>query len=305
MNNKKQQSFFQLGLIFGIAIFLNILGGAFFTHFDLTEDKRFTLAKPTKKLLNELDDVVYIEVLLEGEFPAGFKRLQRSVKEMIEDFRSESGGLVDYAFVDPNKGTIDNVNLRREELAKDGILPTNLRIKEKEGTVERLIYPYAKLTYRNRLAVVDLLDEEAGGANPDEQLNYSISQLEYNFANALHKLKIGAKEVIAFTVGHGELNERERAEFVKSLRSYYEVGTFNLDSAIVIPQKIAVLIVAKPKANFSDRDQFLIDQYVMNGGKILWLIDQLNVELDSMRRTNDFVARDYNLGLDGLFLNTG
>ncbi len=305
MSNKKQQSFFQLGLVIGIAIFLNILGNAFFTHVDLTEDKRFTLANPTKQILNELEDVVYVEVLLEGKFPAGFKRLQRSVKELIEDFRSESGGLIEYSFIDPNKGTVENVNLRREELAKDGIVPTNLRIKDKEGTAERLIYPYAKLSYRNRTAVVDFLDEEAKGSNPDEQLNYSISLLEYNFANALYKLNIGAKEVIAFSVGHGELSERERAGFVKSMRAYYEVGTFNLDSAIVIPQDVKVLIVAKPKTPFNDRDKFLLDQYVMNGGKVIWMIDRLNVELDSMRRTNNYVARDYDLDLDGLLFKYG
>ena len=147
MSNKKQQSFFQLGLIIGIALFLNILGNAFFTHIDLTEDKRFTLAKPTQEMLNNLEDVVYIEVLLEGEFPAGFKRLQRSVRELLNDFRSESGGLVDYSFTDPNQGTAENVGLRRQEMAKDGIVPVNLRVKDTDGTSEKLIYPYAKVQY--------------------------------------------------------------------------------------------------------------------------------------------------------------
>ena len=139
----------------------------------------------------------------------------------------------------------------------------------------------------------------------EESLNYSISQLEYNFANALYKLSLGAKEVIAFTVGHGELGENERKEMVKSLRSYYEVGTFNLDSSTVIPPQVKVLIVAKPRIPFSDRDKFLMDQYAMNGGKIIWLIDRLNVELDSMRRTNNYVARDYDLGLDGMLFSYG
>lgn len=291
-------------MVIGIAIFLNILGNAFFTHVDLTEDKRFTLAKPTKEMLNNLDDVVYVEVLLEGEFPAGFKRLQRSVRELLDDFRSESGGYVDYTFIDPNIGTVDNVNARREQLAKDGIVPTNLRIKERDGTEERMIYPYAKVQYKNRTAIVDFLDESAAG-NPEEQLNYSISQLEYKFANALYKLQIGVREVIAFTVGHGELDERERADMVKNLRSYYEVGTFNMDSSTVIPPQVKVLVVAKPRAPFSDRDKFLLDQYVMNGGKVLWLIDRLNVELDSMRRNNSYIALDYDLDLDGMLFNYG
>lgn len=305
MSNKRKQSYFQLGLFIGIAIFINILGNAFFTHIDLTEDKRFTLARPTRDMLHSLDEVVYVEVLLEGEFPAGFKRLQRSVRELLDDFRSESGGQVDYVFTDPNQGTADNVNMRREELAKDGILPTNLRVQDTEGTSEKFIYPFARLRYKGREAVVDLLDEEAGGANPEEQLNRSISQLEYNFANAFHKLELGRKEVIAFTFGHEELTEPERKDLVKSLRAYYEVGTFNLDSATFIPQEVKVLIVAKPKRPFNDRDKFLIDQYVMNGGKVIWLIDRLNVELDSMRRTNDYVPMDYDLDLDGMLFSYG
>ncbi|MBK9016782.1 MAG: gliding motility-associated ABC transporter substrate-binding protein GldG [Saprospiraceae bacterium] len=304
MSNKRNHSFLQLGLVIGIAIFLNILGNVFFTHFDLTEDKRFTLTDPTRQMLRNLDAEVYVNVLLEGEFNAGFKRLQRSVSEMLDDFRSETG-FITYSYTNPGGGTVDEINARRTELAKEGIVPTNLRIKTTEGTEEKFIYPYAKISYKGRTAVVDLLDEEAVGASPDEKLNTSISQMEYKFANAFHKLQSGAKEVIAFTVGHGELSERERADLQRSLRAYYDVGTFNLDSATVIPQDIKTLIVAKPKAPFNDRDLFLMDQYVMNGGKVLWLIDPLNVELDSLRNQNSYIARDYPLNINDMLFKYG
>lgn len=301
---RRKQSLVKLGLILGIAVLVNILGNVFFAHVDLTEDHRYSLTKPTTDLLRNLNDVVYVQVMLEGEFPAGFKRLQRSVRELLDEFRSYSG-YIEYTFTDPNGGTVEEVNQRREELAKDGIVPTNLRIKETEGTEEKLIYPYAKVSYGGRTAVVDLLDEQARGNNPEEQLNTSISQLEYNFANAFHKLQIGAKEVIAFTVGHGELNELERKDLARSLKAYYEVGTFNLDSASVIPQEVKVMIVAKPRLPFSDRDKFLIDQYVMNGGKVIWLIDKLNAELDSLRGTNAYVPMDYPLDLDDILFKYG
>lgn len=303
-SNKRNQSFIRLGLIIGIAIFANILGNLFFTHLDLTEDKRFTLSEPTKKMLKSLDAEVYVNVLLEGEFNAGFKRLQRSVTEMLDDFKSQSG-YITFSYSNPGGGSVEEINARRTELAKEGIAPTNLRIKTTEGTEEKLIYPYAKISYKGRTEVVDLLDEEARGANPDEQLNTSISQLEYKFANALHKLQTGAKEVVAFTYGHGELTERERADLVRGLRAYYEVGTFNLDSASVIPQDVKALIVAKPKAPFSDRDLFIMDQYLMNGGKILWLIDPLNVELDSLRNQNSYIARDYPLNINDMLFKYG
>lgn len=304
MSNKRNQSLIRLGLIVGIAFFANVLGNIFFTHLDLTEDKRFTLSKPTLNLLNNFDGEVYVNVLLAGEFNAGFKRLQRSVTEMLDDFKSQSG-YVTYSYSNPGEGTVDEINARRTELAKEGIAPTDLRIKTTAGTEEKFIYPYAKVSYKGRTEVVDLLDEDAVGMNPDEQLNTSISQLEYKFANAFHKLQTGAKEVIAFTYGHGELGERERADLVRSLRAYYEVGTFNMDSATVVPQDIKTLIIAKPKAPFSDRDLFLLDQYVMNGGKILWLIDPLNVELDSMRRQNSYIARDYPLNINDLLFKYG
>lgn len=303
-NLKRRQSLLQLGLLIGIVLFANVLGNVFFTHLDLTEDKRYTLSQPTKEMLRKLDNTVYVTVLLEGEFNAGFKRLQRSVKELLDDFRSESG-YIEYNFTDPGIGTVKEINERRAELAKDGITPTNLRIRTTEGTEEKLIYPFAKVSYAGRTEIVDLLDEDARGNSPDEQLNTSISQLEYKMANAIHKLQIGAKEVVAFTVGHGELNEYERVDLVRSLRSYYEVGTFNLDSTTAIPQDVKTLVVAKPKLPFSDRDLFLIDQYVMNGGKVLWLLDPLNVELDSLRRTNKYVARDYPLNLNDLLFKYG
>ncbi len=304
MNKKRNQSLLWLGLVLGIAIFLNILGNAFFAQYDLTEDKRFTLTKPTRDMLRSLEAPVFVDVLLEGDFPAGFKRLQRSVKEMLMDFRSVSG-YIEYNFSDPNQGTIEDINARRAELAKDGIVPTNLRVRGTEGTSEKLIYPYARVTYKGRSAIVDLLDEEGRGRNPEEQLNTSIAQMEYNFANALHKIIYGTREIVAFTYGHGELGELERRDLVRSLRNYYEVGTFNLDSATQVPQDVKVLIIAKPKKAFGDRDLFLLDQYLMNGGKILWLIDPLNVELDSMRRTNSYVPMDYPLNLNDILFKYG
>lgn len=304
MSNKRNQSLIRLGLIVGIAIFLNILGNVFFTHLDLTEEKRFTLSKPTLDLLDKFEGEVYVNVLLAGEFNAGFKRLQRSVTEMLDDFRSQSG-YISFNYTNPGEGSVEDINARRTELAKEGIQPTDLRIKTTQGTEEKFIYPYAKVSYKGRTEVVDLLDEDAVGGNPEEQLNTSISQLEYKFANAFHKLQAGAKDIVAFTYGHGELSEAERFDLVRNLRAYYEVGTFNLDSATVIPTDIKTLVIAKPKAPFSDRDLFLLDQYVMNGGSILWLIDPLNVELDSMYRQNSYIARDYPLNLNDMLFKYG
>lgn len=304
--NKRTQSLINLALVIGIAIFLNVLGNVFYGHLDMTEEKRFTLTEPTRDLLNSLEEVVYVEVLLEGEFPAGFKRLQKEVGELLDDFRSESG-YIDYEFFNPLEGSLEERNATVKKLGEEGIGPTRLEVRDVDGSSEQLIYPFAKVHYKGRTAAVDLLEEGPGlgTAAQERHLNNSISLLEYKFANAIQKLLTGHREVIAFTTGHGELRDLERQDFVNTLRAYYDVGIFNLDSATYIPQDVKVLIVAKPRFEFQERDKFLIDQYVMNGGKVIWLIDPLNVSLDSLRMTGSYVPFDYPLNLEDQLFKYG
>ena len=302
-NKKRNQALFNLLLVIGIVLLLNVLGSFIHGYLDLTEDKRFTLTSATEDLLAELDDVVYVRVLLEGEFPAGFKRLQRATQEMLDDFRGETGYL-EYEFEDPSEGTVEEVNARREELALDGIVPTLFRMKDVEGTEEKLIYPYAIFYYKGRSVPVNLLENQ-GGQSQEVVLNNSISLLEYKFANAIQKLQLARKPVIAFTTGHGELAEVQSKDLVNTLRPYYDVGRFNLDSTYFVPDQIAMLIVAKPTQPFTERDKFMLDQYVMRGGKIIWLIDRLNASLDSIPAGNFHVPLEYDLNLDDLLFRYG
>ncbi len=303
MSSKRNQSIIQLLLFIGIIVFLNILGNFFFAKFDLTEEKRFTLTEPTRQLLEETDDVVFIKVLLDGDLPAGIKRLQTATKEMLDDFRSYSG-YIEYEFVDPSTGTIEEINARRTELGKDGILPKNIRIKGTGDAREILVYTYAILTYKGRSIPLNLVDKE-GGVLSDQIINNSISLLEFNFANAIQKLKNPRKPIIAFTTGHGELTELQTRDIRQTLRSYYDVGTFSLDSTYAIPQEVKVLIVAKPQQAFSEKDKFQIDQYVMNGGNVIWLIDNLQVNLDSLYGRPNFVPMDYELNLEDQLFKYG
>jgi gliding-associated putative ABC transporter substrate-binding component GldG len=302
--NKRTQSLLQLALFAGILIFVNILGNAFYTHLDLTEEKRFTLTKATGRLLENLDDVVYVNVLLDGEFPAGFKRLQTATREMLEDFRAGSG-YIEYQFEDPGLGTVDEINSRREELEKDGIRPINLRLKSNDETTEKLIYPYAMFYYKGRQMVVNLLENEVPGVPPEVTLNNSVSLLEYKFANAIQKLQTSRKPIIAFTDGHGELDDLETRDWEKSLRQFYDTGRLKLDSLTQISPEVSILVVAKPRYTFSEQDKFKIDQYVMNGGKIIWLLDALRVDLDSLRTREEYFALDYQLNLDDLLFKYG
>ncbi|MCB0547628.1 MAG: gliding motility-associated ABC transporter substrate-binding protein GldG [Phaeodactylibacter sp.] len=309
-NNRKAQSLLQLLLFAGVLLFLNILanarisGRALYTYLDMTEEKRFTMTGATRRLLENLDDVVYIKVLLEGEFPAGFKRLQAATRDVLDDFRSSSG-YIEYEFEDPGAGTAEEVNQRREQLSKDGINPVNLRVKGVEGTSEKLIYPYATLYYKNRSFIVNLLENEVPGVPPEVTLNNSVGLLEYKLANAIQKLQLVRKPNILFTAGQGELSPMETASLEKSLREFYETGRVNLDSVVNIGPEASVLIIAKPTRRFSEKNKFKIDQYIMNGGKVLWLLDKVAVSLDSLRGRQSYYPNEYDLNLDDLLFKYG
>ena len=309
--NKKTQTLIQLFLFMGILLFLNILGNArignqsIYTNLDLTEEKRFTLTKGTRQLLNNLDDVVYVKVLLEGAFPAGFKRLQTAAIEMLDDFRGVSG-YIEYTFEDPNEGTTEEINERRKTFQEDGIVPVNLTLRDKAGKATRqLLYPYAILYYKGRSMPVSLLENQVQGVPREITLNNSVSLLEYKFSNALQKLQSAIKPAIVFTTGHGELDPLETADLEKELRQFYNTGRIHLDSLVSISQEASALVVAKPRYAFSDKDKFKLDQYIMNGGKVLWLIDKVAVDLDTLRGRKEYYPSEYPLNLDDLLFKYG
>lgn len=302
--SKRNQSLINLLLVIGIALFVNVLSGAFHTYFDLTEEGRYTLTPSTVDLVEKLDEPVYFQVLLEGDFPAGFKRLQRATREMIEDLRSNSG-YIEYAFEDPNSGSVEEVNEARKALAERGIAPINLRVKNTEGTEQKLIYPYAIVSYKGRSRTVNLLEPETPGVNPEITLNNSISLLEYKFANTIQQLQRAKKPIIAYLKGHGELEELKTKDLTNALRGNYEVGYFSLDSSYQVPKQIDMLLVAKPTKPFSEQDRFKIDQFVMNGGRVMWMIDRMAINLDSLARRPFYIPQDYPLQIEDLLYKYG
>lgn len=306
----KAQFILQIALFAGILLFLNILanarigGQALYTALDMTEEQRYTLTPTSRNLLEDLDDVIFVRVLLEGEFPAGFKRLQSATRDMLDDFRSVSG-YIEYEFDNPNSGTNEDINRRRKSLQEQGISPTQLTVKGAEGTERKLIYPYAIVYYRNRTAVVNLLENEVPGRSQEQTLNNSLSLLEYKFSRAIQRLQFSRKPNILFTMGHGELSPMETADLQKALNNYYEFGMLDLSSIVNIGEEADVLIVAKPTQPFSERDKFKLDQYIMNGGKVLWLMDKVRVDLDSLQGRSKYYPNEYDLNLDDLLFRYG
>jgi gliding-associated putative ABC transporter substrate-binding component GldG len=309
--NKKTQSLVQLALFLGIVVLLNVLanarigGRSLYAVLDLTQDKHFTLTDGTRKLLRDLDEVVYIKILLEGKFPAGFKRLQNSTRDILADFHAQNSYL-EYAFEDPTAGSAKENKARLEELRKDGVAPVSLTLKVNGETTQRPVFPYAIINYKGRTLAVNLLENEIPGVPDEVVLNNAIGLLEYKLADGIQKLQRATKPAVLFTAGHGELNFMETADWEKTLRKSYLSGRVNLDSLVRInPKEIAVLIVAKPRTSFSEKDKFKMDQYVMNGGKVVWLIDKIAMDLDSLTGRKDYIPTEYDLKLDDLLFRYG
>ena len=301
----KKQSLINLALLTAILLFVNIIGSYFFGRIDLSEEKKFTLTAPSKKILAQQKDVIFVKVFLEGDFPAGFRRLQKSTKEMLDDFRTNCP-FIEYQFSDPNAGTTKDINARRMELSKDGIVPVNLRVKDNNETSEKLIYPYAVFNFADRKVVVNLLENEIPGVPTDVVLNNSIGLLEYKFANAIEKLRAEHKANILFSEGQGELLQAQTLDMQRTLSQFYETGRLNLDSVVQIKKGVDILVIAKPRLPFDDKKKFKIDQYIMNGGKVIWLIDRMNAELDSMQgKIGDMIPYDYPLNLEDQLFKYG
>jgi len=301
---KNVGNYIKLIIIAAILIVINIIAGYVHSYIDLTEEKRFTLAESTTNLLYEVEDRIIIKVLLEGKFPASFKRLQQATREMVGEFRDENSD-IDYVFEDPTEGDMDNVNNRIRSLAELGVVGRSLTYFEGKEKVQKLVFPYALVQYGDREVIVNLLETASGPEDEESMLNKSVSLLEYKLANAIQKITARNQGNIVFTSGQGELEPKYRTSLKNELSRFYNIGDLPLDSITSIGQEADLVIVARPTKEFSLKNQFKLDQYVMNGGKIIWLIDKMDENLDSIQKYKFYVPKEYPLGLDDMWFKYG
>ena len=301
---KNVGNYIKLIIIAAILIVINIIASYVHSYIDLTEEKRFTLAESTTNLLYEVEDRIIIKVLLEGKFPASFKRLQQATREMVGEFRDENSN-IDYVFEDPTEGDMDNVNNRIRSLAELGVVGRSLTYFEGKEKVQKLVFPYALVQYGDREVIVNLLETASGPEDEESMLNKSVSLLEYKLANAVQKITARNQGNIVFTSGQGELEPKYRTSLKNELSRFYNIGDLPLDSITSIGQEAALVIVARPTKEFSLKNQFKLDQYVMNGGKIIWLIDKMDAHLDSIQKYKFYVPKEYPLGLDDMWFKYG
>lgn len=279
-------------------------------HFraDLTEEKRYTLSRPTTRLLQGLKDKVGITVFLSGEMPAGFRKLANGTDELLGEFKEHGRNNLQYDFSKPGEGLSDSARLNfLDTLHALGLNPTNIRAQAKAGESqeERLVYAGALVRYKDRSMVVDLLQgQDAGGLGA---LNNAEALLEYKFASAIHKITSDSVPLIGYLTGNGQPLTYNVFDLVeRTLKQQYAFNFLHIDSVPYIPPAFSAMVIVKPAAPFSDEQKLKLDQYVMNGGKLIWFIDKLYAEMDSlMRSRSDFVAFDRGLNLEDLLFRYG
>jgi ABC-2 type transport system permease protein len=316
--NMKRNSLVQLLLGVVIIILANIIGSFVFTRFDLTSEKRFSLSPATKELLKKIDDIVYFRVYLEGDFPAGFKRLRNSTKEMLDEFRVYNKN-IQYEFVNPSQSNDQKErNDTYQLLTEKGLQPTDLQVNTKGGREQQVIFPGAIANYKSNELAVELLNSQIG-VSPEEVLNNSIQALEFRLASAIRDLTVVMKPRVAFIRGHGELENRDIYDIGQALSKQYTVSVVAIGGQIGsltrrdsvsedktrIINKYDAIIIAKPDSVFSEKDKFIIDQFIMRGGKVLWLIDPVFASMDSLQNTTTTIGLAMDLNLDDMLFRYG
>ena len=289
-------------IVFITILAVNFIGSKIYKRFDLTEDQRYTLAESTKKIISKIDETLLITVYLEGDFPAEFKRLQTETKLHLEELKNSNKN-IHFKFIDPTDIS--------EDLIKNGLEPSSLQVQENGKLSELLLFPYAVLNYKNKTVQIPLLKDSFSNSQ-DEQLESSIQNLEYAFADAVFKVTSNKSKKIAIIKGNGELQDIYIADFLRKLNEYYLLAPFTLDSVATQPQKTLyqlseydLAIIAKPTEKFSEQEKFTLDQFVMNGGKSIWLVDNVQAELDSLQQTGESLVYPRDLGLTDLLFNYG
>lgn len=296
------QAYFRLALILAIILVVNMIASFWFYRVDFTSDKRYSLSLATREMTSQLKDVVYVKVYLEGDLPAGFLRLRNQTQEMLDEIRQYASGNIEYEFIDPYESPNKKAqNELFQSLYEKGLSPTDLEVRSKDGSSNKVIWPGAIISFRDKEKAVQIL-KSSTGASQEYMLNNSSQQLEYTFASAIHELTNLTPKRIAFIQGHGELDDLETADIVRSLSGSYGIERVMLNGNLEALKAFQLAVVAKPDSIFSEADKFILDQFIMKGGKVLWLLDGAFASMDSLKMTStSFAVAQQNKLDDQLF----
>jgi len=304
-NSRKFQALLRLVLLVGVIVFSNLISSFWFTRFDLTSDKRFTLSEASKKLVGNLKDIVYVKVYLQGDFSPAFSRLSNSTRELLDELRTYSKGNLEYEFIDPSAAP--NEEDRKKlyaQLYQKGIQPTTIEERDNEGMTRKYIFPGAVINFSNEEIGVQLLKNQLG-TPPEMMLNNSIQNLEYEICNGIKKVTNPLKPKVAFLSGNAELNDTALFDITTTLKSSYQVERVTINETLNSLKGFKALVIAKPDSAFSEKDKFIIDQYIMDGGKVLWMIDPIQACMDSMNGKGETIGLARDLKIEDMLFRYG
>lgn len=310
MKENKSKALKQLGIVFLAIIVINLISNFFFKRFDLTQDKRYTLSETTLNIIKDVESPLYIEVYLEGNFPPEFKRLQNETKQLLEEFTAYNSNII-FNFKNPIEKEETRVEKMKEFYAK-GMQPLSITVEDKGKQSQEVVFPWAQATYGDRFTKVALL-KNLMGASTEQKVISSVQHLEFGFAEAINKISKEKQKKIAVIKGNGELIEPFMADFLKTVKESYYIGPFTLDSVAKQPtqtlealKKYDLAVIAKPTEAFTEEEKQVLDQFIMNGGKTLWLVDVVSADMDSLyNETGTILAAQRELNLTDMFFKYG
>ena len=283
-------------------IVLNFINQSFYKRFDLTADQRYTLSKTTKSIISKVDKNLFINVYLEGDFPSEFKRLQVETRQYLEELAAKNSKI---------KINFENPDNQREALIKKGMMPSQLTVEEDGKLSEAIIFPWAEVNLGNKIEIVSLLPTSIV-ASQEEQLQKAIENLEYSFSNAINSINQKQRKKVAILTGNGELADIYQYSFLSEVAKKYRLAKFTLDSVSTnAPETLKDLsnldlaIITKPTEKFTEKEKLVLDQFITNGGKTLWMLDNVQADQDSLGNNGKMLAYPRDLGLTNLLFSYG
>lgn len=303
-------TFSRVGGALLLLLVINYIAQQWHSRIDLTQDKRYTLSETTRKTLSQIQQPLVIDVLLKGNIPTEFKKLQTEAVQLLEEYTAANDHLI-VNFINPLEDE-PNADAAIQNLINNGLQPLQIAQTEAGKSSVEYIFPWAVISDGKRVEKVRLFIDKLGTTD-QERVQNSVQRLEYNLSDALHKFTVKKQKKIAILRSNGTLEDVYLYDFLKTAREYYFIAPFTLDSVATNAEKTLkdlekfdLLLVAKPTSPFSDEQKQVIDQYIMNGGRVLWLIDQVSVSLEDMYKTGGVtMAMPLDLNLTDMFFQYG
>lgn len=292
-------------MVAAIVVLANFVFSFYFKRFDLTAEKRYTLAPSTMKLLKNLDDVVFFKVFLDGDLNPDFTRLRNETKELLDVFRAYSNNQIEYEFINPlenpNKDETEKIE---KQLYEKGVIPEEVTDRKNKKTTKSYIYPAALVTYKGKEIPWQIFKRQLG-ISPEVAINNSVQDLEYGLTNSIRKLQAKGKTEITFLEGHGELDTLRQYDFMRSIGEYYSVSRVAINHNLEALKGSSAIVISQPDSAFDDKDKFIIDQFIMKGGKVLWMIDPVYINYDTLRIKGFTLGLNNDLNLDDMLFKYG